>query len=64
MTSLRIIVGDATLYEGPTDNVPAVGDHLRLGEQTLRIESAQWDLTLGEGIAAVTLVASDQPYSY
>ncbi len=64
MTSLRIIVGDASVYEGPTTNVPAVGDHIRLGDQTLRIESALWDLTPGEGITAVALVASDQPYSY
>jgi hypothetical protein len=64
VTSLRIIVGDASRYDGPTTNVPAVGDHIRLGDQTLRIESALWDLTPGERIAAVTLVAGDHPYTY
>ncbi len=64
MTSLRIIVGDAALHERPTANVPAVGDHIGLGDQTVRIQSARWDPTPGEGIAAVTLVASDQPSSY
>ena len=64
MTSLRLQVGDTTVYEGPAIVVPRVGDRMNHDGQTVPVEATEWDFAGAPDIVSVTLVLGDQPYSY
>jgi hypothetical protein len=62
MAALRIQVDGTVVYEGAATSVPRVGDSVRRGEETVRVESVEWDFA-GTDVT-VTLVLGDRPYTF
>jgi len=64
MTSLRLRIGDATVYEGPAFVVPRVGDRMHHDGQVVQVGAVEWDFSGAPDVVTVTLVLGDQPYTY
>ncbi len=62
MTALRIQVDETVIYEGTVTAVPRVGDTVRRGDETVRVESVEWDF--GGSDVTVRLVVGDRPYTF
>jgi hypothetical protein len=63
--TLRVLISDKQVYEGTSDAIPRVGDRIRHGDQTLRVESAVWDLPIaGTSDLIVTIEVEDKSYGY
>jgi hypothetical protein len=62
MTALRIQVDGTVIYEGAATTVRRVGDAVRRGDETVRVESVEWDF--GGTDVTVTLVLGDRPYTF
>jgi hypothetical protein len=61
---MKVLLSDETIYEGSSDAVPRVNDRIRHGDQTLRVESAVWDLPSGGGDLVVTIAVEDESYRF
>jgi len=63
MATLRVLVGDETVYEGSSGDIPRVGDRVQRGAESFRVESATWEFSSG-GEPTVTVLAEDRPYTF
>jgi hypothetical protein len=64
MPTLRISISETTVYEGTSDAVPRVGDRIRHGDKTLRVESVVWEVPNGGGDLAATVEVEDESYRF
>jgi len=64
MATLRVLVGDETVYEGSSADIPRVGDRVQRGSESFRVESATWEFPSGGGTPTVTVLAEDRPYTF
>ena len=64
MASVRLKVGDATIYEGAPIAIPRVGEAIKHDGQLVPIEAVAWDFVGADGVVTVTLVVGDRPYTF
>ena len=62
MAAFRIQVDGTVVYEGAAASVPRVGDTVRRGDESVRVESVEWEFA-GTDVT-VTLVLGERPYTF
>jgi len=63
MTSLRLHIDEASVYEGPPVAVPRAGDDIHHDGQIVRIEAVVWDFGSAD-VVSVGLVVGSRPYTF
>jgi hypothetical protein len=60
--TLRLHIGDHTVYEGPAIAVPRVGDNIHHDGQILPIEAVVWNYA--DDAVSVAIVVGTRPYTF
>jgi hypothetical protein len=62
--SLRLLVKDDVVYEGPALAVPRVGEDISHDGEIARVEAVVWDFDETDDVVSVSIVAGGQPYTF